>query len=177
MAVEDAVVAIIGAAGSVGSACSKILASEVKKIILIDKRKDELEDLVDTIKKGCRGSWEHYYDLPEFIKADFIITVASATEGILKPFHIDRGTIIIDTAQPPNVSYDVINRDDVVVINSGIAYLKGINLNMNIGLNKEEIYACLGEVLILLWRGWEGNYNLGKVNPEQVKELLEWAPR
>jgi len=177
---RNSILAILGAAGSVGSACSKILAPKVKKIILIDKREEELKDLVETLmdEKESSRDMEYYLDLPEPIRADIIVTVASASEGILKLPHIIPGTIIIDAAQPSNVSEEVAkNRKDIIVINSGIVHLKDIHLNMDIGLNKEEIYACLGEVLILLWRGWPGHYSLGKVNPKHVEELLEMAPK
>lgn len=177
---EKSTLALIGAAGSVGSACAKILSSKAKKIILIDKRIEELRNLVEAIKQeNPKTIIEYYAELPQCpLDAGFIVTAASATEGILKPMHVIPGTIIIDAAQPSNVSVEVVEtRKDVIVIHSGIAHLQGINVGMNIGLGREEIYACLGEVLILLWKSWQGHYSIDKVNPAHVKELLELAPK
>ena len=174
---KDSSLAIVGAAGSVGSACSKILSSKVKKTMLIDKRNEELRNLIDEIGEDNKNI-EFYYDLPQPINANFIVTVTSSAEGIIRSQHLRPGTIIIDAAQPYNVSNEVIrNREDVLVINSGVATLEGIKLNMDVGLNKEEVYACLGETLILSWRGWKGHYSLGDVEPSHVEEILDFAPK
>ena len=50
--------------------------------------------------------------------------------------------------------------------------ISGINYDLDLGLGKEEIYACLGEVLILTWKDWDGNYSIGKVDPKHVHEVL-----
>jgi fatty aldehyde-generating acyl-ACP reductase len=173
---KNCTIAVVGAAGSVGSACAKILASQVKNIILIDKREEELKSLVKEIGSN-NITW--FAQLPVPINADAIITATSAAGGIIHAEHLLPGTIVIDCAQPHNVSDQVVkSRDDILVINSGIALIKGLKLNMNVGLRKEEAFACLGEALTLVWRGWNNkNYSLGQVNPEHVREILEYAPK
>ncbi|MFC1658745.1 hypothetical protein ACFL1D_05115 [Candidatus Omnitrophota bacterium] len=178
---SDSVLAIVGAAGSVGFACSKILSKKAKKIIFIDQRKEELANLVDEVRASLGNSnkqIESYAQPNSPIQADIVVTVASASEGIIKSEHLLPGTIVIDAAQPHNVAKEVIEeRRDVLVMHSGIAFMPGINLHMDVGIGKEEVYACLGEVLILAWRGRKGHYSLGKVDPRHVEEILEFAPR
>ncbi|MFH1397944.1 MAG: hypothetical protein ABIH27_05310 [Candidatus Omnitrophota bacterium] len=177
--ISKASLAIVGAAGSVGSACSRILSKKVNKIILIDKRFDELGKIAQVIKSNNNQiDLEYYPNIPSPIHADIVVSVASASKGIIESSHLRPGTIVIDAAQPHNVSAKVLEtRNDVIIIHSGIAYLAGIDLQMNIGLNKEEIYACLGEVLMLMYRNWDNHYSLGPVNPELVEEVLVYAPK
>lgn len=173
--IEDSTVAVIGAAGSVGTACSKILSTKAKKTILIDKREEDLNELLKDI---TAQNIQSFTQIPDKIDADFIVTATSASKGILKSSHLSSGTVIIDCAQPHNVDIDVVkNRKDVLVIHSGIAYLPGLSVNMNVGIGKYEVYACLGEALILVWRDYKGHYNLGKVKKELVEEILEYAPK
>lgn len=173
-------VAVVGAAGSVGSACAKILARTAARIICCDKRAESLDQLrrefsslgIDPAKT------EFHAELPVPIRADFVATVASASEGIIQTRHLLPGTVVIDAAQPHNTAREVgETRPDVLVIHSGIAYLPGIDLHMDVGINKQEVYACLGEVLVSMQRELTGHYSLGQVDPAQVEELMALTPK
>lgn len=171
MELKDAVVAIVGAAGSVGSACTRILSEKVRQLILIDIDQEALESLIATI--GIRGNLKGYSEVDVVSTADIVIAASSAIGAIITPSHLSSGTIVIDGSQPKNVSKEVIeHRDDILVIESGLAKVSGINHKLDVGLRKREVYACLGEVLILTWKDWNGNYSIGKVDPNHVHEVL-----
>jgi len=177
ISLEESTLAVVGAAGSVGSACSKILAKKVKKIILLDKRADELKEIAGQVRNINPNTEAEPY-LPEPLKADAVITVTSSAEGIIKPRNLYPGTVVIDCAQPHNVAAEVVyNRQDILVVHSGIAYLEGIKIHMDVGIGAQEIYACLGEALIMVWRNWKGPYSIGKVKPEHVTDILDIAPQ
>lgn len=168
-------VAIIGAAGSVGSACSKILADQVGQLILIDINNRTLKELAGEL--GETNNLEISADIEPTKQADIILTVTSTPGAIVASKDLKAGAIVIDAAQPKNVSEEVVRqRPDVLVIDSGIARVSGINFGLDMGLlGKDEIYACLAETLILAWHNWEGHYALGKTEPRLVKEIAVWA--
>ena len=170
-----ATLTIVGAAGSVGSACAKILANEVNKLVIIDINKAENEKLYNQLIKESSShncKIEVYHTLESLKQCDCILTATSSFVPIIKSEHLKNGTIIIDACQPKNVDLDVVNnRKDVLVIDSGIAETKSINYNIDLGLFKNEVYACLGEILILAYKKSNNNFSIGKVNPQQVEEL------
>jgi len=169
---KDASVAIVGAAGSVGSACTRILSKKVRQLILIDIDREALESLIVTL--DSQRNLKCYSEVDGCLPADIVIAVSSAIGAIITPSHLSSGTIVIDGSQPKNVSKEVIqSRNDVLVIESGLAKISSINHKLDIGIRKGEVYACLGEVLVLTWKGWDGNYSIGKVDPHHVHELLE----
>lgn len=171
---ENATAAIVGAAGSVGSACSEVLLRKVGKLLLVDEDSEGLKNLVEKIG-GDSENLKASTQLDVIRDVNIVIAVASATEGIIMTSHLVAGTIVVDAAQPSNVHEEVLRRKDILVINSGIAKVPGISYGLSIGLNKEEVYACLGEVLMLVWRGRKEDYSLGKVDPRLVDETLKMA--
>lgn len=171
MELNDATVAIVGAAGSVGSACARILSEKVRQLILIDIDQEALRSLIATI--GIRENLKGCSEVDVVSNADIVIAASSAIGAIVTPSHLSSGTIVIDGSQPKNVSKEVIEqRNDILVIESGLAKVSGINHKLDVGLRRGEVYACLGEVLILTWKDWNGNYSIGKVEPSHVHEVL-----
>ncbi len=171
MVLKDAKVAIVGAAGSVGSACARILSEKVRQLILIDINQEALKSLIATI--GIRENLKGCSEVDVVSTADIVIAASSAIGAIITPAHLSSGTIVIDASQPKNASKEVIeHREDILVIESGLAKVSGINHKLDVGLRRGEVYACLGEVLILTWKDWDGNYSIGKVDPEHVHEVL-----
>ncbi len=171
MELKDATVAIVGAGGSVGSACARILSEKVKQLILIDIDREALKSLIRTVE--IRRNSKIYSEIDVVSTADIVIAVTSAIGEMITPSHLSSGTIVIDGSQPKNVSKEVIkHRDDILVIESGLAKISGINHKLDLGIRKEEVYACLGEVFILTWKDWDGNYSIGKVDPKHVHEVL-----
>jgi predicted amino acid dehydrogenase len=163
--------AVVGGAGSVGSACSKILAKSAKELIIVDKNKRELDNLIDYINMG--NNIKGRTDIASIKKADGIIAVTNAPGAIVRASHLKKGAIVIDAAQPKNVSRHIPNqRDDVIVVESAIVKSNGLDFNFDFGLNYAEALGCLAEVLVLAWMEHKGDYSLGKVDPSQVEEIL-----
>jgi predicted amino acid dehydrogenase len=168
-------IAIIGAVGSVGSACSILLSREAKKLIMIDINTMGLKRVAETVREINQNLIISSYIEP-IRDADIIITVSSAPHVIVTSEYLKPGAIVIDAAQPKNVSEDIPKvRRDVLVIESGIAEAPGINCNFDLDVKKGEVLGCLGELLILRSKDWRGNYSLGKVEPFQVEEISRWA--
>ncbi len=175
LSINKAVIGVVGAAGSVGSACSYYFCENAHKVILIDKDKAELDALSKNIEsKMDKRSIivNSTSDLNALKEADVVIGVTSSAEGIINEKHLKKGTIVIDAAQPKNVSDSLLNNNKYLVVNSGIAKIPGVRINLDLNLFEDEVYACLGEVLILIWNDWITDYSIGKVDYENVKTLL-----
>ena len=174
---SDLRVAVVGAAGSIGSACASILLREgVKNILLIDveKKKEILEKIVDDHKSSYDVSLvsvsRHIGDIKGY---DIIISATNAPEAKIKSEDLSPGAVIVDDAQPSDVDPEIVKtRDDVLVLEGGIIHAPGINPHFNIGLkHKEDIYCCLAEVMILAYAGWENNFSIGRLSFDLVDKI------
>ena len=146
---KELTVAIVGAAGSMGSACFKILRDHFDKFILIDKNIDRLQNKIDTLDSAIVYSGTSLKNLKD---ADIVITVTNAPYSIIhNSEQLSKGTIIIDDAQPLNASKKVNSKDrKTLVIEGGVCYLSGLKYNLNLGLmDAGDMFSCMGEVITL----------------------------
>ncbi len=174
---EDVVVAIVGAGGSVGSSCAKILAKYgVKNFLFIDleKRATQLKQQITHMLKSHGDLNIQVSHLISDIKnSNIILTATNAPEVLVTSEDVAPGTIIINDAQPSDVSPEIIkNRDDVIVIEGGIINTPGINCNFNFGLaSREDAFCCLGEVLILAYNEHFKHFALGELDLDLIDEI------
>ena len=172
LSLPHATVAIVGAAGSVGSACARLLASLVAKLILIDVRKEELKNVLELLEN--QAVQLEATSLIETIKeADAIIAATSSPYTLICTDHLKPGAIVIDAAQPKNVSEQIPHRRrDVLVIESAIVQTPGIECNFDLGLSDGEALGCLSETMVLTATGWEGHYSVGKADPQLAADMI-----
>jgi fatty aldehyde-generating acyl-ACP reductase len=164
--------AIVGAAGSVGSVCAKILSRLVAKLILVDIKKDELKHVLQQLQDQS-VQLTGTSSLDAIRQADVIIAATNCPRTLIAAEHLKPGAIVIDAAQPPNVSEQVPHsRRDVLVIQSAIVNTPGIDCNFDLGLGPGETFGCLSESMILTAIGWQGDYSLGKADPRQAAEMI-----
>lgn len=170
-------VAIVGAAGSVGSTSAQILAREgYKKLILVDVEKrahyfDELTRKILEINPTVSIFSTHR--IGEIKNADIIITATNAPEAVIKSDDLKSGAIVIDDAQPSDVSPEVLDRDDVLVLDAGVVYTHGINSNFNFGLKgRNDNFCCLAEVLILASEEWNDHFVINRASLELVDKIV-----
>lgn len=145
----------MGAAGSVGMLASQLFSKRFKNLILIDKNREGLKKIAKTVFL-IRAEINLIFDTSiDLVKSADVVFVATNTPGaIVRQNHLKPGSVVIDGAHPHNVSAKVPKqRQDVIVIESGIAEVDGLNTNIDFGLrNSNEVYSCLAEVLLLLWK-------------------------
>ncbi|MBI4118864.1 MAG: hypothetical protein HY452_01215 [Parcubacteria group bacterium] len=178
---EKTTIAVVGAAGGVGSTVTKILAADkFKKIVLID-----LERKLGKIKKKTEETAQHQtkviitHQMHNVLEADIIITATNAPEAVLKSEDIKTGAIIIDDAQPSDISPEVIeSRKDIIIIEAGVITAGNVKTGTNFRLaNKDEIYCCLGEVISIAASSWNGNYSAGDISLETINEIAVIADK
>lgn len=173
-------VAIVGATGSIGSSSLKILArAGYDNFLLVDieRKAHFFDNLVAYLKKinpdvKVKTS-SHIRDIKE---ADFIITATNAPEAVVTSDDLKSGAIIIDDAQPSDVSPEVFDRDDVIAIEGGLLYTPNIKNHFNFSLkDKYDNFSCMGEIMALAAHEYNHNYVINKPTLELIDEISAMA--
>ena len=108
---------------------------------MIKERSGVMPEVTTDIAEGLR-------------EADVIFCVSSAVDAIVEPDHLKPGALVCDVARPRNVSAEVKERrDDVLVIEGGIVRVPGdVDFNFDFGFPKGNSYACMAETMIFGFR-------------------------
>lgn len=148
-------IAIVGAAGGIGSGVAISLArKQYRNFMLIDLER-KLPSLVRRIKVIEEHSKElniqMSHKISEVSSCSVIIAATSSPEIVIRSDDVESGTIIINDAQPSDISPDIVkNRSDVLVVEGGVVHTPDINCHFNLGLaHKTDIFSCLAETLFL----------------------------
>lgn len=168
---------VIGATGSIGSVCSRLLARAVRDVVLVSIEPERLIELkrqilaetpdarvviatrADDLLEGC----------------DLVVTATSAFgQRILDISRCKPGAVICDVARPPDIGpAEAALRPDVLVLESGEVIIPGdVDFGYDIGLPAGTSYACLAETALLAMEGRFEDYTLGRrIDMERVKEI------
>ena len=172
LSLPHATAAIVGGAGSVGSACAKMLARLVQHLLIIDIKKDALQTLLAELADQA-AAVEGMSKLDRVSEADIVIAATNNPHILLTAKHLKPGAIVIDAAQPKNVAEEIpLQRPDVVVIESAVVQTPEIDVNFPLDLAPGEALGCLSETMILTAMGWEGHYSLGKADPSHAAQVI-----
>ena len=173
-------VAIVGATGSIGSSSLKVLArAGYDNFLLVDieRKAHFFDNLVAYLKKinpdiKVKTS-SHIRDIKE---ADFIITATNAPEAVVTSEDLKSGAVIIDDAQPSDVSPEVFDRDDVIAVEGGLIYTPNIKNHFNMGLkDRYDNFSCMGEIMVLSAHEYDHNYVINKPTLELIDEISSMA--
>ncbi len=170
---------VIGATGSIGAVCARLLAQAVRDVVLIAPRAERLLALKQQIEAETPGARVIAATHPDAYigDADLIITTTSALTG--KVINVDKlkpGAVICDVARPPDVKEeDAARRPDVLIVESGEIVLPGKpDFGFDIDMPPGTAYACLSETALLAMEGKFGDYTLGRnIEIERVKEMYQ----
>jgi len=158
-------VAIVGATGSIGAVCAKILARRCRRLTLVARNKERLARLAGEINAdtGFRPAVTNH-SREALRRADVIISVTAAVDTVIEPHDLKPGAVVCDVARPRDVSRRVAEvRDDVLVIDGGVVEVPGnVNFNFNFGYPPGLAYACMAETMILALEGRIENFTLGR---------------
>jgi len=179
IALEDATVAVVGAAGSIGRTCAEALAPQAKVMLLLGRDLTRLEPVAEQLRPIARGTVRVSDDLARDLpRADVIITVTSAVDAVIYPKDLKSGAVVVDVARPRDVSVRVAReRDDVLVIEGGLVEVPGeVDFGFNFGFPPRMAYACMSETMMLALEGRIESFTLGKeVSLQQVQTTQELA--
>lgn len=170
-------VMVIGATGSIGAVCSRLLAQAGPAITLVAPRPEKLIALkrqIEAETPGARVTISTTAD--DYVgQADLIVTTTTALNTrIVDITKCKPGAVICDIARPPDITEEeAALRPDVLVIESGEILLPGNpDFGYDIGLPPGVAYACLAETALLAMEGRFEDYTLGReIEIERVKEI------
>lgn len=192
--IDEAHVAIVGAAGSIGRTCALLMAPDARRLTLIGRQVEKLEPVArEAAAVNARVAVTS--DVADGLRdADVVITVTSSADAVIEPEHLKRGAVVCDVARPRDVSARVAKeRRDVLVIEGGVVAVPGdMRLpktdktgrerpgagEFSFGFPPGAAYACMSETMMLALEGRYESFTLGKtVSVEQVRETQRLAAR
>lgn len=177
---DRATAAVVGATGSIGRVCAQRLAGQVSKIILIGRRPEALKQVQTLVKAQGQAKVEISTEMQRLQQADLVLTVTNAIDPVIEPQHLKSGAVVCDVARPRDVSRQVAEaRDDVLVIEGGMVKVPGpVNFNFDFGFPPGMAFACMAETITLALEGCYQSYTLGKeITLDQVEIMHQMAAR
>ncbi|HMQ50829.1 MAG TPA: shikimate dehydrogenase [Anaerolineae bacterium] len=177
---EAATAAVVGATGSIGRVCAQLLARQVERMILVGRDRRALEQIKLLVEVQGQPNVQLSTDMRALQQADMVLTVTNAIETVIEPGHLKSGSVVCDVARPRDVSRQVVEqRDDVLVIEGGMVKVPGpVNFNFNFGFPSGMAFACMAETITLALEGRKESFTLGKnISLTQVQTMAEMASR
>jgi len=168
---------VVGATGSIGSVCSRLIAQAIFDIVLVSIEPERLIDLKRIIKKETpKAKITIATRADDYLgDCDLVVSTTSAFgQRVIDISKCKPGAVICDVARPPDVNdKEAVLRPDVLVIESGEVLIPGdIEIGYDIGLPPKTAYACLAETALLAMDGRFENYTLGRnLSVKKVKEI------
>lgn len=175
----QAVVAVMGATGSIGQVCVRMLAEEVPLVTLIGRNEGRLADLAASV--DGKAKIEYTTDPAAGLReADIVIAVTSAVDTVVPGEALKPGAVVCDVARPRDVSKRVAReRPDVLVIEGGAVGVPGdADFHFNFGFPPRTAYACMAETMILALEERYESYSLGReLSVPRVREIAALADK
>jgi len=175
ISLDRAEVAVVGAAGSIGSVCARILAPQAGALTLVARERRHLERIAHQILNDTGVVPRLTTDIRDALKgADVVVTVTSAVDTVIEPADLKTGAVVCDVARPRDVSRQVARmRPDVLVIEGGVVDVPGdVEFHYNFGFPPKTAYACMAETMILALENRAENFSLGRdLTVNQVQEI------
>jgi predicted amino acid dehydrogenase len=179
---SEATCCVVGATGSIGKVCAKILSKEVKKIIVVGRNPNSTEIFAKQLKEISSSEVEASINVKESVKkSDIVITATSSPYELVGPEDLKPGAVVCDVSRPPNVSPSVAEvREDVLIIDGGVIKVPGedVRFNYDFGFPKNLAFACMSETMILDLEERYENFSLGRnLSIEKVEEIERLAEK
>lgn len=172
--------AVVGATGSIGRVCAQLLGKHVAEIILIGRNLDTLRHVQALVEAQGQSHVQISTDIQHLRQADLVLTVTNAVHTIIEPGHLKSGAVVCDVARPRDVSRQVVEeRDDILVIEGGMVRVPGqVNFNFDFGFPQGMAFACMAETITLALEGYNQSYTLGKdITLGQVQTMVDMATK
>ncbi len=178
LAVTGATIAIVGASGVVGRGMAQLLAELCpKKIILIAlQRKTFLKQLAETIRgRGYIGEIVLSLKTRDITDADIVVLTTTAPGDIVDREMLRKISIVLDMAQPCNMSEQVHKQvPHILRIDGGYMKISSVKIPFEMGPPKGASFACLTETMTLAITG-DRNHHVGNVDADFALSILATA--
>lgn len=170
---EQSTLAVVGATGSIGKTCARIMAPRFERTLLVGRDRERTENLAHELPRAIPST-----DPSVLVDADAVITVTSSDTEVIEAEHLKPGAVVCDVARPRDVSRRVAERrPDVLVIEGGVVSVPGpVDFGFDFGFPPRTAYACMSETMILALEERSEPFTIGKeVSVERVSEIARLA--
>jgi len=96
--------AVVGATGSIGSACAELLAPMVAELVLIGRRESRLAQVRARVETAGARLVRTSTRVEDIREARLVLSATSAAKPIIQPQHLKHGAVVCDVALPQDVS-------------------------------------------------------------------------
>jgi fatty aldehyde-generating acyl-ACP reductase len=187
--VRSCTVAVVGATGSIGSACVRLIAPKVRRVILLARNETRLRRCHEEISSELPCESEYTTDVSSAARrAQLILTATSSTRDVIEPEDLLPGAVVCELSLPHDVSRRVAEeRPDVLVLEGGNMRVPGNprfervrepGTEFDLNLPARTALACMSETMILALEGRLEPYTLGRgIKLEKIVEIEAMAAR
>ena len=178
---------VVGATGSIGSACVKLIASRVKHVILVARNNTRLAKFYEQVRDELPCESSYTTDIPDAVRrSQLILTATSSTQDIIEPEDLQTGAVVCELSLPHDVSRRVaLERPDVLVTEGGNMRVPGEprfervrepGTDFNLNLPPRTALACMSETMVLALERRLESYTLGRgIDLQKVVDIEEMA--
>lgn len=186
----DLTVGIVGAVGIMGAGFARLLARDVKKLVLVVTANDdrvqrlalELKETASNSKMGNSLEIEIATDFHALKRhaASVVYVAHSAPTALLRPDHLNGSAVVLDACIPPAVSVDQFSPDRYLVLSVGCGVVPDRlfeqPLSVDLGLDRTKdgpiFYGCMIGCILAAHRG-ETEHRINPVDPVYSRMLLK----
>jgi len=181
---ETARLTIVGATGSIGRACARLLAPFVAHLTLVARQISPLKLLGRDIAETWGRSVTLETDARKSVQnADLVLLATSATGMIIDVGDIKPGAVVANVAKPDNIDLlQRFKRPDVLMFDAGfvgcpekrVVEVFNKNFPYVAGIDSQEVFGCFAETIILAFEEQFNDYSLGRdLDPLKIKAIAE----
>lgn len=180
---------VVGATGSIGSACARLIAPRVRRLILVARNHTRLAKFHADIAGDLPCESSYTIDVADAVRrAQLVLTATSSTQDIIEPENLQTGAVVCELSLPHDVSRRVaLERPDVLVTEGGNMIVPGNprferirepGSEFDLNLPPRTALACMSETMVLALENRLEPYTLGRgIELAKVVEIDAMAKR
>lgn len=173
---QRARVAVVGCTGSVGVAASRLLADRGFPLLLVGRTARRAEALLGDLAPGARFAG----DLERLGECDVVVLLTADPAARLRPGTLRPGTVVVDCAQPVNVTPEdlpALTEQGVMVTEGGLVTIPGYTCGFDFRhAAPGTAFACLAETYLFCREGLR-EPSVGRPSVETARRLDRLAER
>ena len=185
----SATATIVGATGSIGSACVKLIAPHVQAVVLVARNNTRLARFAQQMKAELPCEVSYTTDISQAVRrSQLVLTATSSTQDVIQPEDLQTGAVVCEISLPHDVSRRVaLERPDVLVTEGGNMVVPGnpyfervreTGTEFDLNLPPRTALACMSETMVLALEKRAECYTLGRgIDVNRVVEIEQLATR
>ena len=189
ISLQSTTAVVVGATGSIGSACVELIAPHVAHVVLVARNRTRLERYAESLRERISCGITLSTDVREAVPLGrIVLTATSSTQELIEPADLQTGAVVCELSLPHDVGRRVaIERPDVLVTEGGNMRVPGTprfervrepGRDFDLGLPPHAALACMSETMVLALENRRENYTLGRgIDLDRVREIDGLAER